>query len=486
MMGDISIIAYRTHIEITPYHLGECFQIEKLLSKYDYVCHKYIRVGYYIHNDTLYIPRGVSLNLLAKIFNTQPQLSEKFDPMMKIEKARALKGPKSEIQKECMDFLLSREGFEKNSRKAQLSLNCDTGDGKTYAAVYAALEYGVKTIIITHENTIKTQWIETLQNMTDIDMNRVLELNTTTMEILMGVDRVNDYDIFLVNHQTITSFAKNNGWDAVHKFFKKYYIGIKIVDEAHKFFENSMMIDFFSNTYKTLYLTATFLRNDRKENQIYSICYSETVRFGEQTFDYDSKRKHIIAILVFFRSRPDIGEIIDVDTRRGFSVYKYIDYELNESNNTLMKILDKLMAESDRLEGKRLILVPKKSTIDYVYDVMEKRYPRKSIGKIYSDNTPEENEKSKEKDIIISTAKSSGTGLDIKGLRLMFNLEPIGSPGYMDQVRGRLREYSSDKDTFFYYPIDCTIPECMDMYKRILPVLKRKCKEVIIYRIDDI
>lgn len=485
-MQDVQIIAYRTHIEISPYHEGDCGTIERMLSRYDYVCHKWIRIGYYIHNNTLYIPRGVSLNLLYKLFNSSPQLSERFDPMMKAQKANPLKGPKSEIQEECMDFLLSRNSFAKNARKPQLSLNADTGDGKTYSAVYAALTYGYKTIIITHENSIKAQWLDSFQHMTDIDMNRVLELNTQSMEILMRVDRAADYDIYLVNHQTITSFAKNNGWDAVREFFKKHYIGIKIVDEAHKFFENSMMIDFFSNTFKTLYLTATFLRNDRKENQIYSICYSETIRFGEQTFDYESKRKHIIAVVVFFRSRPDIGEIIDVSTRRGFSVYKYIDYEFNESNHTLMKVLDKIMAESDRLEGKRLILVPKKSTIDYVADTMEQRYPRKTIGKIYSDNTPEENEKSKDKDIIISTAKSSGTGLDIKGLRVMYNLEPIGSPGYMDQVRGRLREYSSDKDTFFYYLVDTTIPECNEMYRRILPVLRRKCKEVIEYRIDDI
>jgi superfamily II DNA or RNA helicase len=349
-----------------------------------------------------------------------------------------------------------------------------------------ALTYGYKTIIITHENTIKTQWVNSFMKMTNIDMGRVLELSVSTMEALMEEDRSDDYDVFLINHQSVSSFAKNNGWDAVREFFKKYYIGVKIVDESHKFFENSLMIDFFSNTFKTFYLTATFLRNDRKENQIYMSSYAETVRFGEQTFDYESKRKHIVAIIVLFMSRPRIGQFVDVSTRRGFSVYKYIDYELSEENHTLKKILFKLMDESMRLEGKRLILVPKKSTIDYVAELVEEKYPNKSVGKIYSDNTPEENEKSKEKDIIISTAKSSGTGLDIKGLRVMYNLEPISSPGYLDQVRGRLREYAPDKDTFMYYPVDTTIPECNSMIKRILPVLKRKCKEVIVYRIDDI
>lgn len=304
--------------------------------------------------------------------------------------------------------------------------------------------------------------------------------------MLDGIDRSDDFDIYIVNHQTLTSFAKAEGWEQLRKFFQKQYIGIKIIDEAHKYFENSVLIDSFSNTFKTLYLTATFLRNDKKENDVYTITYSKTKRFGQETFDYASKRKHIVAIIVFFMSRPEIGQFVDVRTNRGFSSYKYIDYEMNESNNTLMKILLRLLEESDRLEGKRLILVPKKETIDTVARIVSERYPNKTVGKIYSDNTAKENDLSKEKDIIISTAKSSGTGLDIKGLRVMYNLEPIASQGYIDQVRGRVREYSKDKDTFFYYPVDVTLPDCVSMFNRILPVFKHKCKEVIIYKIPDI
>ncbi len=488
MYESVEITVFRTHIEIYPYKEGQCQQLERSLSTYDYVCHKWKRVAYYIQDNILYIPRGVSRSYLYRLFNVEPIDAPRFDPMKPMEKASPLKEAKSDIQQDAMDFLLSRERFSIHSKQPQMSLNLDTGDGKTYAAIYAALTYGYKTIIITHANTIKSQWIDSLENMTDIDMNRVLILDTNTLEVLMAQDtnKSDDYDIYLVNHQTILSYAKSYGWNKVREFFKRYYIGIKIIDEAHKFFENSFMIDCFSNTYKTFYLTATFLRNDKKENYIYNVCYSQTIRFGQETFDYASKRKHIVAIIVPFMSSPDYGETISVRTKRGFSVYKYIDYELNESNNTLIKILFKLMRESERLEGKRLILVPKKETIDLVAELVKERYPDKSVGKIYSDNSDKENDKSKEKDIIISTAKSSGTGLDIHGLRIVYNLEPIASQGYIDQVRGRVREYSKDKDTFFYYPVDTSIPDCVDMLNRVLPVFKRKCKEVIIYKIEHI
>ena len=483
-----SIIVYRTHIEIFPYKKGQCYKLEKMLSTYDYVCHKWTPVAYHIEKNTLYIPAGVSKSLLSKLFYTDVIYSKSFDPLKKFSDGKPLYDAKTDIQQEAINFLIGAENFGYTLKCPQISVNIDTGDGKTYSAVYAILKYKYKAIIITHTDNIKAQWYKSFTTMTTVDESRIYDISAKghSMDYLMSYDYSDDYDIYLVNHQTISSFARHNGWNAVREFFKRYYIGIKVVDECHLFFENSLKIDSFSNTFKTIYLTATFRRNQSKENIIYNICYNDTLRYGEQTYDYESKRKHIVMVIVYFRSKPGIGETIKVSTRRGFSVYKYIDYELNEYNNTLVKVLFKLLKDTERLEGKRLILVPKKSTIDLIYNLVKEKYPDKSIGKIYSDNTHEENQESKEKDIIITTAKSSGTGLDIKGLRVMYNLEPIGSIGYADQVRGRLREYAPDKDTFFFYPVDVTIPDSIDMLEKILPVFKRKCKEIIVMKIEDI
>lgn len=125
MIETPSIRVYRTHIEVYPYKEGQCPSIEKLLSRWDYICHKYVRIAYHIENDTLYIPKGVSLGYLSKLFGTDPLVSDKFDPMKKMEPCKPLKEAKSEIQQEAMDFLLSRGKFERNKREPQLSLNID-------------------------------------------------------------------------------------------------------------------------------------------------------------------------------------------------------------------------------------------------------------------------------------------------------------------------------------------------------------------------
>ena len=66
----------------------------------------------------------------------------------------------------------------------------------------------------------------------------------------------------------------------------------------------------------------------------------------------------------------------------------------------------------------------------------------------------------------------------MKGLRVLINLDPIGSRNLADQLRGRLREYSKEDDTFLFYPVDLGFLECGELFKRILPIMKRKCKSI--------
>lgn len=243
------------------------------------------------------------------------------------------------------------------------------------------------------------------------------------------------------------------------------------------------MIDFFSNTKKTFYLTATFERSAFREEILYKRSFSSVVKFGEETTNYVENRKHVIFVVVYFKSRPRTGFVPELRNIYGFSSYKYIDYELNEGDCKILKVLDNILDESSRLEGKTLVISPKKSTVDTIAERISDRTGEK-VGRIYSDNSPEENLISKSRRYISSTIKSIGTGTDIKGLRIMINLEPIGSSLLASQVRGRLREYSKDKDTYLFYPVDTTIPEMIEMLQRILPTMKKKCKEIIYMSMD--
>lgn len=484
-MSEIRV--FHSHIEVYPYNEGDCPQIEKMLSKYIRVGNnnnygKYEPMAFYVENNILYLPRGINASLLEKYFNATPVPVAKYDDYTKIKKGVALYPPKSKIQEKSIDFLCGTNDYVYSSRYSQLGLNIDTGDGKTFGTVTAILKMKIKAIIITHQEKLKSQWISTFSDMTSFPIENLCNISGTGVidDIMKG--KINA-EIYCVNHQTIAAYAREHGWTSIRKFFQKIKVGIKVFDEAHKFFENIFMIDNFSNTYKTIYLTATFGRSDAKEKSIYNKAFSSLARFGEETINYEEKRKHIIFVVVYYKSKPAYGILPTVKNKFGFSSYKYIDYALSEESNSLRKVLYQILEKTKNIEGKTLILSPKTESVDIIAKNVED-YTGKEVGIIHSKNGVSNNEESKTKDIISSTIKSVGEGVDIKGLRILIDLEPVTSKLLADQVRGRLREYSEDDDTYLFYPVDTTINECYECLRRILPVMKKKCKEIIYLKME--
>ena len=467
---------YSTRIEIEPYELGDLPQIENMTSIWDPSTYQKIPYGYCHTDNKIIIPRGISLMLLQKLtgrppticYNTDKPVNMKYRYHMKCE-------PRDQYQQQAINFLLSKNGFENGKKYSQLSLNLATGFGKTYCATNAMLQEGVRTIIITHKEGIKEQWIETFAEKTDILPERVINISGSKdiEDIVNGED---DYDIFLVNHATISSYARKNGWDAVADFFDRAGFGLKIIDEVHLCFTNTIYIDFFSNVRRNYYLTATFERSDKKETQLFKRVFANTLTFGGDL----ERRKHTIYNFILFNSNPSYSDQMSIRTMRGVSSYLYADYAFKkDEDHSIMIALMKVMEECMRVEGKTLVVVPKIENIEMLMDVFTRKYPDKKVGAIYSKKSKKENELVKaESDIIISTIKGMGTGSDIAKLRNLVIMEPHSSKITSTQLIGRLREYASDKDTYAYELVDIGFSSIMNQVSMRLPTVRKKCKEV--------
>ena len=476
-MAEIRV--FHTHIEVYPYTEGDSTKIENMFSYYDKQKRKRIPLGYYILNDTLYLPRGTSSIVLSDEFRSSPLIMSQPDKFEKIKYGEAKFAPKSIMQEHALAFLCSKDQFSYTSRYSQFGLNLQTGDGKTYSAISAILYYKLKSIIITHQEKIKVQWIDSFNNMTTFPMENLVNVTGTEVMDEIMADKV-EGEIYLVNHQTIEAYARANGWEEVRRFFIKIKCGIKVVDEAHKFFEDTMMIDNFSNCYKSFYLTATYGRSSTS-NSIYFRAFSSLVRFGEETLSYKEKRKHTNFVITYFTSVPELGILPRLETYYGFSEYRYIDYELNDANNAILKALKTIINKTSHMEGKTIIFSPKIDSVEAIANYV-KTITDKKVGILHS-KSEEDTKEVSEYDIISTTVKSAGEGVDIKGLRIIICLEPIASPNLADQVRGRLREYSKDEDTFMFYLADTTVETTVRYVNYILPVMKRTCKEIMTIRL---
>lgn len=477
------IRVYHTHITISPYELGENERLERYLSIWIDAEFKYDDIGYFYDgkNKILYVPRGISLPMLQTEFNSVPMIVKEHTTPRKFKNVKMTVPPRSNIQRDSIAFLSGTGDFVQSLKYSQQALILDTGDGKTYTTVHAIVNFKMNTCIITHQDSIKNQWINTFLNMTNMPRENLININGSPnmLEVING-DLVGN--IYFVNHQTINSFAKTYGWDMVATFFERAGIGIKVFDEAHKNFKNVLHIDFFSNVYKTFYLTANFGRTDTKEEYLYRRAFASVIKFGEQTRNSTEKRKHIIYVPVLYHSNPTTAQLISVMNAYGFSVLNFSKYALyDDEDKTQLRIFRKIFELANKLEGRILITVPKIDDTEYLVKYIKSEYPDlgKTIGTINSRNQKEDNSMVKENcDIIVSTIKSCGTGTDMKGLRCIINMEPFSSRITANQLSGRLREYAPDKDTYFFDLIDLAFPSCENQYKSKLKDLRKKCKEV--------
>ena len=67
MAEEKHIRIFHTHIEISPYQLGECETIEKQMSIWVEAEFRYEPMAYFVYNDTLYLPRGFNINILERL-----------------------------------------------------------------------------------------------------------------------------------------------------------------------------------------------------------------------------------------------------------------------------------------------------------------------------------------------------------------------------------------------------------------------------------
>jgi superfamily II DNA or RNA helicase len=468
------IVLYNTRIDIHGYEIGDCEELESSLCIWNPIYFRLEPRGlqYNEEEKILSVPRGIDVNFLVNKLKCPVHTDKNYN---KYDKANLkLKyEPRNDIQIKSLAFLTGEGKFNYTKEYSQLSLNLDTGDGKTYCVIASLCLHKMKAIVITHTDTIKEQWHKSLIKFTNIDPRRICDLNGTKMMEDLFNEEDTKYDMYLVNHGTIQSYAKKHGWDKLNRLFEYIKVGIKVFDEAHLHFKSILNVDLNTNVYKTFYLTATFERTDRSEDKVFHLCFKNIAKYGYET--RGEKRKHIKYIAVKFNSKPTLEDQMSIKNKMGFNRHAYMDYQMEKG--IIFDVIRYVMDTFGKIEGKALVLSSKIESADKLKDMIEVWYPDKKIGIYHSKIPKNEKEHIKEYDIISSTPQSCGTGFDVPGLRYNIMLEPYNATITANQVCGRLREIP-DEYTYHIELIDIGFPKVKDMYRKRLKVFKEKCYSV--------
>lgn len=464
------IVLNNTSINIFGYNPEDCEELEKSLSIFDtnYFCWRPKGLQYDKKNKILTVPRGIDVSFLESKLKCPVKINKDYNEYEKT-KFKLRTEPRDDIQKKAIAFLTGNNKFKYTQSQTQLSLNLDTDGGKTYCVIASLCILQCKAIIITHTENIKEQWMASIKKFTSIDKRRICNVTgTKAFDDLYDTGSI--YDIYLVNHKTISQYAKKYGWDKLNNLFKILKIGIKVFDEAHIEFQSILNIDLNTNVYKTFYLTATFERTDQSENKLFQLCFKNIAKYGYET--RGEKRKHIKYIAVLFDSKPNMEDKMSIKGPKGFDRHAYMDYEIEKGY--VFDVIKYVMDTFNDVNGKCLILSSKINSSEIISDKVKEWFPDKDTRIYHSKLTKKEKAGYKDADVISTTPQSCGTGFDLPGLKYNIMCEPYSAKITAQQICGRLREIPNEY-TYHVELIDIGFPKVKDMYKRRTKVFREKC-----------
>ena len=477
-MQDNRIKVTNTAIIIDNYELHESEQLEHPFQIYDPVYHRMNYLGFYYdkENKRIYLPGGLDLWWVRKAINEKYYTRIDPYPYKKISNIRMKYKPRDNEQLETLKFTAGLEEYDGNQYAPQLSINLSTGKGKTYCSIATIAFYQIKSIIITGSNSLLTQWEQNIIEYTNLNSSDIFRINGSDIcnMILNGSsNKAENASIFLCSHGTLRSFGDRYGWDKVGELFKKLGIGMKFYDECHTNYDNMLMIDFFTNIFKTFYVTATPGRSDWKENHIFQISLKNVPNID--LFD-ENKDPHTSYIALKWNSNPTAMDISRCKSSMyGLDRNKYMEYltKKPEFYELLRVIMDLVI----KCKGRALLYIGTNDGILRVYYWICQNYPEfiGDIGIFTSLVSKEDKMKEKKKRLLLSTTKSAGLGEHIEGLKLTVVLaEPFKSDIVFRQTLGRTR----DPNTIYIETVDLGFKYTKKYYYAKLPTANKYAKDV--------
>ena len=472
-----------TCVVVNDYSIGDNPQLEKSFTVYDKVTHTFYYKSIFYNNETsqLFLPRGIDIPYLERLFNVKAWSEHSCDPFeYNSEQVLLRYGPKDERQMEAMKFLLGQDNYSPNRNMSQLMLTLDTGAGKTYLGIAYIAAMNIRGIIITGSIGWLDQWKTRLRehtNMNSKDIYFIQGAGSITSLMKKSKQELAQYKVYLVSHSTISSLIERQGKDSVRELFVHLGIGIKIFDEAHLYFDSMSTIDFNTNTFKTVYMTATPNRGNKDEDKIFHLYFKNVPNIT--MFDPDND-PHTHYIALRYNSRMSPRDISRCGNIYGFNKNSYANLiVLNKHFDYMCRIVFDLIKD---MPGRVLMFLASNQAIQIMYDWIYCNYPEYTglVG-IYTSINPNKSRALCNK-IILTTSQSAGAALDLPGLFCSVQLaEPMKSPPQCKQRFGRTRAMGS----YFIDVVDDSLQVLNKYFVNSLPMYEKYALDIKTMKFSD-
>lgn len=320
-----------------------------------------------------------------------------------------------------------------------------------------------------HRDNLRGQWLNSLYKMNGLSSREVHEISSSEELYAIAHNQHGfDYDVYLMTHATFRAGMKRiNSIKQASNITKNLGIGMKIIDEAHLEFRDTVLMDFVFNVQRNLYLTATDGRSSKDENSIFRHVFAHTTFYKPSsllTSNGPSKWVEYNIVEINTHVNPKLYKF-RIAGGKGMSSASYgkwvIQHDKKQTHFKVIRDIIKDMFTNDPQSKVAVFLPLIDLCTECAYflskslDYDESFEYSLNIKTINSKNTPAENNRNQKADVIVTTISSCGTGRDISGLNGIISASPISSKINAAQLFGRLRNIG--KICKYYDIIDTSV-----------------------------
>lgn len=418
--------------------------LEKGLSLYDPVTHRYEFHLYTLIESDIYMPSSIGPEELQKYFPKELITYNYLNTVKAKEISFQMKTePRDDIQREALTFL---KRMKTDNIKERL-LSLETGKGKTFVSIATICYLRQRALIVADTVDLANQWKEQFLKHTTLTEDEIV--------ILSGRDSVDkaksnsDVKIYIAIHNTLNMILSDGNND-LNSLLHKLQIGVKVFDEAHVNFGNICKIQSLTNTNYTIYLTATPNRSNYKEDFLFRKMFNKIPKFDANK-SITKERYHKV-VMCKFNSHPNDKMQIKVKTKYGFSLNRWAGYLTEDIQfkyyfATLNEIITKFKLIDRNI--KVAIMLPTISLIEKTKEKLLELYPTLDLGVFIGEVNKKERASELNKLVILTNHKIFGKALDVPDLSVIINFVQLNSKVVLEQMIGRLRNNSGNANLFF-------------------------------------
>lgn len=361
-------------------------------------------------------------------------------------------------------------------------INTQTGSGKTLVTLKSMQDHGVRTAIVILGKYVD-RWLEALEEEFGLTKDDVLVIRGSAKlkkAIAAGISGKLTESVIIITATTLQRYFKayENGVGHVYgcdpvELYPTLGVGLKVVDEAHDSQHLVFKMDLYTHVAKTIYLSATIEHDDNFKNKMLRVIFPPEIRFKGIPV------KRYIGVEAIYYSSDTPIRCVDYNGR-----YSHVMFEesimkrpwiLRQYLNMIDTLVDDQFVGCRDHGQKALIFASTKKLCTIIAEHLQNNNPHLTVNRYIGEDDYSQLING---DICVSTLLSSGTAVDIPGLRYVLLTTAIDSSQSNLQAVGRLRELKQwpEVTPLFMYLVCREIPKHIKYHEHKRQLLAYRVK----------